>query len=473
MTIDQTTDLINAYLFSSEFFEIEKMQDLKPKDWVDFIKTLHRYAAHYLIALSDFPAASGQYRTHDILRPKEYEYQGNTHCVRAEYYLENSAIVFLQTLFGDQEAKEYKNFIPILHQYQGGKNGGLQGLLASKYKNHPGMASFKKLFSFGSKPQDISRDMLTFSTEICKKIKAIKTKNDAYRVAAYAHCELNRIHPFPNGNGRVSRILMNCILSLSLSRCSLNPVNFKSFGITIGYDHTQYSEGKLEPFFKKMKKCSKKHKPSKNNEINDAMLHDHTMQTGYAKIAVKNKQFFCNDKVYDSKALEKMAKKCVKNKVYLIASYHYMHAADFSNDSNEASRLYKTAFKYRKKYFNTQDCTMITRPVGYDDRRTITRSFQSQYLSEVEEISDLVGYGQDKKQPILEVDSKRHVLNYSLFWFQKIASSDRRRLTVYLGSNNVGLPSNGGQEMLEQKQEQEQKEQKQGDNVSVQSSISG
>lgn len=33
--------------------------------------------------------------------------------------------------------------------------------------------------------------------------------DDLLKVAAYAHCELIRIHPFGNGNGRVARLLIN------------------------------------------------------------------------------------------------------------------------------------------------------------------------------------------------------------------------------------------------------------------------
>ncbi|MFA6038171.1 MAG: Fic family protein [Legionellales bacterium] len=70
----------------------------------------------------------------------------------------------------------------------------------------------------------IPTEFAAFCTELCERIKDIKGKPaTAYRVAAYALGEVGRIHGFPNGNGRLGRLLMNCILSLA----NYKPINFE------------------------------------------------------------------------------------------------------------------------------------------------------------------------------------------------------------------------------------------------------
>ena len=52
--------------------------------------------------------------------------------------------------------------------------------------------------------------------EVCKKFNedwlALKTSKDALDLSASVHYNLVSVHPFSDGNGRTSRILMNCVL---------------------------------------------------------------------------------------------------------------------------------------------------------------------------------------------------------------------------------------------------------------------
>jgi len=78
---------------------------------------------------------------------------------------------------------------------------------AGKYRNVPVMISG----SAHNPPQPflISPQMEAFITEYNRKVEA---KEHPVIVAAYLHDELVKIHPFIDGNGRTSRLLMNLYL---------------------------------------------------------------------------------------------------------------------------------------------------------------------------------------------------------------------------------------------------------------------
>lgn len=70
---------------------------------------------------------------------------------------------------------------------------------------------------------DIKKQLTIFSHEIQSKIKLMNEgQDDPLEIAAFAHMEIARIHPFNDGNGRTARLIMNAILM----EAGLNPIVF-------------------------------------------------------------------------------------------------------------------------------------------------------------------------------------------------------------------------------------------------------
>lgn len=59
----------------------------------------------------------------------------------------------------------------------------------------------------------IEREVTALCDELDKRLDAVNTPYDIYQLAFDAHFYLVSIHPFADGNGRVSRLLMNYILA--------------------------------------------------------------------------------------------------------------------------------------------------------------------------------------------------------------------------------------------------------------------
>lgn len=78
---------------------------------------------------------------------------------------------------------------------------------------------WKKFSYLSSDPKEIEDLMFNFT----EKLKLhIKQNTHPVALAAWAHCEFVRIHPFQNGNGRIARLLLNALLV----RGGYNPVVF-------------------------------------------------------------------------------------------------------------------------------------------------------------------------------------------------------------------------------------------------------
>jgi Fic family protein len=75
-----------------------------------------------------------------------------------------------------------------------------------EYRDKPAIitGSKKRL----AKPEDIKKKM----TELIQWLNSERTKSHPVEFAAEAHIKLVNIHPFSDGNGRMSRLLMNTIL---------------------------------------------------------------------------------------------------------------------------------------------------------------------------------------------------------------------------------------------------------------------
>lgn len=61
--------------------------------------------------------------------------------------------------------------------------------------------------------QKVEREVLGLCNELNKRLDTVGTPHDVYQLAFDAHFYLVSIHPFADGNGRVSRLLMNYILA--------------------------------------------------------------------------------------------------------------------------------------------------------------------------------------------------------------------------------------------------------------------
>lgn len=68
---------------------------------------------------------------------------------------------------------------------------------------------FKKLMTICPPPEQIEYEMLKFVHSL-KDLASNGTS--AIDLACFAHCELGRIHAFPDGNGRLGRIVVNALL---------------------------------------------------------------------------------------------------------------------------------------------------------------------------------------------------------------------------------------------------------------------
>lgn len=69
--------------------------------------------------------------------------------------------------------------------------------------------------------RDISFHMLGFANKL---LEMNKEKTDAFRMAAFAHQQLVKIHPFEDANGRIARLLANIILV----KHGYSPVNIQN-----------------------------------------------------------------------------------------------------------------------------------------------------------------------------------------------------------------------------------------------------
>lgn len=61
--------------------------------------------------------------------------------------------------------------------------------------------------------QKVENLVKEFCEDLLKKIDKLETPNEIYDLAFNAHYDLVMIHPFADGNGRVSRLIMNYILA--------------------------------------------------------------------------------------------------------------------------------------------------------------------------------------------------------------------------------------------------------------------
>lgn len=61
--------------------------------------------------------------------------------------------------------------------------------------------------------QKVEREVIRLCEAITQRINIVKTPDEIYRLAFDAHFYLVSIHPFADGNGRTSRLLMNYILA--------------------------------------------------------------------------------------------------------------------------------------------------------------------------------------------------------------------------------------------------------------------
>lgn len=87
-------------------------------------------------------------------------------------------------------------------KFENGFHKGLSRL------NEAELVVFKKIMTICPPPEEIPHQMQKFAFTL----KKMAEESSSLDLACYAHCELGRIHPFPDGHGRLGRILLLAIL---------------------------------------------------------------------------------------------------------------------------------------------------------------------------------------------------------------------------------------------------------------------
>ncbi len=109
--------------------------------------------------------------------------------------------------------------------------------------------------------------MENFSKVLYEKIKGMKRSAEAYHVAAFALAEIGRIHPFPNGNGRLGRLLMNCILTLGACK----PTSFQDKDSYYSVCKTYVEHNNTKDLAKKIASSSLREKDSNQRDAIDSL----------------------------------------------------------------------------------------------------------------------------------------------------------------------------------------------------------
>lgn len=226
---DQHLDLLKGLTFAEEHFLSENKGLLfTPTKLESFITDLHARVAHSLLLLNSSGSLAGYYASKRIMIVKEtghpeLKYEGISTKIFSQHNYQ-----IIKKLFGEKDAENYGDFCQKTHQLYMQKRDEILSTTALALKqnylldkldlveminnsalaNHPGYLLFKRTVAFSVKPEEISKIMAIFCAKIINMIKAGK---NPIEIAAYS-LELAKIHPFPNGNGRVTRILTNCIL---------------------------------------------------------------------------------------------------------------------------------------------------------------------------------------------------------------------------------------------------------------------
>ncbi|MEI8365581.1 MAG: Fic family protein [Parachlamydiaceae bacterium] len=169
----------------------------EPVDILDFLKSLHKILLKGIPAnnlITDSRLYPGEYRRDEIVVFHDPNIEGTDLESLVEHLRSKGAT-----------KKELKSFTKAF-----GKLAKLDpNTPLSEAMTDQEIKSLQEIWFLPPSPSKISTLMLKFVNQLKTFIA-----QDIHPVAlaAWAHCELGRIHPFTDGNGRMARILMNTLL---------------------------------------------------------------------------------------------------------------------------------------------------------------------------------------------------------------------------------------------------------------------
>ncbi len=105
------------------------------------------------------------------------------------------------------DRKSLPLFQEVQTQLQRGK--GLDEMVNDRLVSPAAIDFINRYFHICPSPKHVYSLMEILRQEVQKKLES---KEDPIDIASFAHCEIGRIHPFKEANGRIARIFMNVIL---------------------------------------------------------------------------------------------------------------------------------------------------------------------------------------------------------------------------------------------------------------------
>jgi hypothetical protein len=225
---DQRFDFMKGLKFAEEHFLSRPIASFSAVELENFIKDLHRIISHNLILVQNNGGISGKYIEERVFIRKESGKTGLEYEFSLTIYSEHDYNV-IKEIYGLDAAENYKTFCSELRKLyeeealkiipKPDQRTPEQGFRASKIdlielikkyslEAHPGYAVYLKTNGFSVSPLEAPQKMKGYSQVLAQKIKS---KIGPVKIAAFA-LDLAKIHPFPNRNGALSRLLACCIL---------------------------------------------------------------------------------------------------------------------------------------------------------------------------------------------------------------------------------------------------------------------
>lgn len=367
---DQFFDLRDALEYVEKNVLSQNICSFTAHDLVAHIKEIHRIAAHSLLLLTENGISSGRYAAKPVQVTKEtgklnYEYENNR-----EFSQHNYAV--LETIYGKNIANEYKRFCYALSaKLKKYKNPYVPEIITdNRLDKHKGYPIYCGVINFGEKPERIAKAMLAYCQAL---LKLFASNINPFECAARTLLGFCKIHPFANGNGRVSRILTNCVLM----NFGKNPIHLSPLKKKLFYKVYEASAGNnIKPLVSYIKKVSLEQKNSRKKYIFSKSNISKYLEWDTQNFCVKNQGSYAiiplskykeylkllrADTSLTHKKLDNLIKLRINGDFCLgkakkyellgytsVAIYYYIRSGDFylqTNDAIKAEMSYKKAYK--------------------------------------------------------------------------------------------------------------------------------
>jgi len=256
----QKLDILDGYIFATNHL-IAKEVDFKtftPEDFLKKINELSTILSKHIVFYGGLGLEPGAYSPSSVSILKDSNHPTKLFNYSAEFSLQNYDI--LKEVYDKQEAENYKLFCQIvkrksqqelkkllkgsrtrkekLRKLKDYSHNPLNIILNANLNKLASFKSYKKIIDFGVRPKDIPQQMLKAASQTLDYIK----KDKPFTAATLFIREIARIHPFVNGNGRLARLIANCIIM----QTGHQPVNFGLFRSN-GLDFDAIVQNMLEP----------------------------------------------------------------------------------------------------------------------------------------------------------------------------------------------------------------------------------